>query len=1066
MKTIKLLAWSLALLGSVSFADNFRLEGEKINITPKCKIGVGREFSEGKYVILMEKKSSISGDFKLAKSGKYYVWARTMTYGEKWRTGELSINGQKIGTFGDAVLKDSMKKGSWYWARLEKPIELTAGKISVSVSSPLGMVRLDTLILTDDPAFKPSDDRAELEKVQALPPFSDAPVAENLPVPNGKGENVLLFHGGRPWVAGETSGFLVKSGCRVTALSSVYLNGFGGASIKAFLTDLVEPEAKDGITPAMARLKDYKLVMIASLPTEMQQKIFTPERIARLKEYVRNGGTLMVNFFVPENFGDLLPVRLGPMQPNLDGLKVKRPADKIFRVLPAEWQLLGTYRKAELQSGAEMLAPITDDAGKTVGIFASVKNYGKGKVLFYNEEWARKQGMRQIFSWAYGPALISALAGYVSGIDLHPEATLYPLPAVPARKTHGKLTITVMQPQMQLNESGEKAELSKKNGITEIRFANGIRLEAAGGVVNVFWKDAEIPYLREFRVPELVFSGKLADVDANTAEVKVNASSGKSLSGKWNFEGARLAENGKAVLTYLSENGTKLEWSFKAGTLQLEGREFAAFAEQVTILSSPNWIESLKYNSRYATAENTVGHWTRRMSAYSPPRGYAEFDLSGAKKADTWSWAFFGSGQPFTWIVSPAGIYSEFVDFPVPASPRLQIQPGEKSIQQELTLIAGYRRAPLSLPYVWHAFSPGAERGNNDWMAMYQFQRKFLRGKTGMKDFAVPPTVTWQNVCSPEDIEAALKSAAELGFRRVALPWCPSAIEDIDSEAHRAAYRQVRSYGLMPFPWSAGDYCHGDSEKIFRDHKDWFVRKLDGSMFCYMGNYPVLDLNNPDFRKWYFGKMSNAIREGIGAIYFDMYGAAIGNINYGKPGSEPGMAGALRIMRFFSDRNVMIGVEGQNPLVTDNYWFRQRLYNSFQGKEFAMLMASPSTGNTGDDMALDYFRTSMHGAFTYINVDGYAKKFERTPGEIQKIERMGRLNPLINKAQANVGYPFIRETPFGTLWISEKGGALFFYDAVEELKVELPDGWSIEGVPGNVLKNVKPDSICCLKNHK
>ena len=162
----------------------------------------------------------------------------------------------------------------------------------------------------------------------------------------------------------------------------------------------------------------------------------------------------------------------------------------------------------------------------------------------------------------------------------------------------------------------------------------------------------------------------------------------------------------------------------------------------------------------------------------------------------------------------------------------------------------------------------------------------------------------------------------------------------------------------------------------------------------------------------------------------------------------------------------MIGVEGQNPLVTDNYWFRQRLYNSFQGKEFAMLMASPSTGNTGDDMALDSFRTSMYGAFTYINVDGYAKKFERTPGEIQKIERMGRLNPLINKAQANVGYPFIRETPFGTLWISEKGGALFFYDAVEELKVELPDGWSIEGVPGNVLKNVKPDSICCLKNHK
>ena len=66
--------------------------------------------------------------------------------------------------------------------------------------------------------------------------------AFNVPVPRGKGENVLLFHGSRPWVAGNTAAFLSESGCRVTTLDSKYLDGLGGASIKTFLTDLVEPE--------------------------------------------------------------------------------------------------------------------------------------------------------------------------------------------------------------------------------------------------------------------------------------------------------------------------------------------------------------------------------------------------------------------------------------------------------------------------------------------------------------------------------------------------------------------------------------------------------------------------------------------------------------------------------------------------------------------------------------------------------------------------------------------------------------------------------------------------------
>lgn len=112
---------------------------------------------------------------------------------------------------------------------------------------------------------------------------------------------------------------------------------------------------------------------------------------------MKNGGSLMVNCHVPEALGDLLPVKPGPMQENQENFKVKRPAGEIFSVLPEEWPCLAPFRKAELLSGAELLAPVVDGQGKQTGIFAAVRNYGKGRVLFFNEDWNRKQGMRQIF---------------------------------------------------------------------------------------------------------------------------------------------------------------------------------------------------------------------------------------------------------------------------------------------------------------------------------------------------------------------------------------------------------------------------------------------------------------------------------------------------------------------------------------------------------------------------------------------------------------------------------------------------------------------------------------------
>ena len=278
----RILMFSLILLGSVSFADTWRAEAEDFKNSEGWQQGVGKAHSGGKVMVAVKQGGPLAGDYKLAKAGKYYVWARTMTFGEKWRIGELSINGKIAGVFGDEPLKDGMKKGSWHWVRLANAVELPAGKITFSVKTPKRFARLDSIILTDDANFVPSDERTEIEKVEKLPPFSDLHSAVKLPAPSGNGENVLLFHGARPWVGKNTATFLSESGCRVTLLDSKYLDGLGGASIKAFLTDLVEPKPLDGITPAMERLSNYKLVVITAILPELQKKFFTPERIEKL----------------------------------------------------------------------------------------------------------------------------------------------------------------------------------------------------------------------------------------------------------------------------------------------------------------------------------------------------------------------------------------------------------------------------------------------------------------------------------------------------------------------------------------------------------------------------------------------------------------------------------------------------------------------------------------------------------------------------------------------------------------------------------------------------------------
>jgi hypothetical protein len=883
---------------------------------------------------------------------------------------------------------------------------------------------------------------------------------DDLPKAQGTGPSVLVLAGGRPWVGNGFASMLSKSGCSVTGLSSVWLDGFGGASIKSFLTDLEEPTPKDGITPAFADLSRYKLVVITGMPQQKLELLYTPERIAALRQYVEAGGSLLLGNNTPQSLAELLPVIPGEFQKGHRKCKAKRPASSFFSSLPVEWKLPSPYRAVQLLPEARVLAPILGEDGIEKGILLAEKTIGQGKVIYFNDEWAYRKGVVQLCSWAYGGALMISTAAEALGMPLDAKSAIYHLTPPPERRRHDALRLKISPPELSLEEYPDAAKVSGR----EIAFGGDMRMAVDDtGSIAVHYPGLLAPLIKNLAPPTFTFSEGLVAIDDPSSEAVTVEQKGKAASVRWQLDSI-TTEGPLATLLYKGNEGNELAWHFKAGKLMLDGREFIGIAEAITMQKSNLLLESM--NITFRVALPGAGRRVRRFACYNPPRGYREFDLSGERPVEVRYGGFFGDGQPFSWLVSEQGIFSDFVEKPCCISAHQKVGKGAADVENRLVVRFGHLKAPMSGEFIWHMYSSGAERGNNDWMAMYQFQRENLRRSVGLAAMAPEPLAAHQNTCNEEEIAASLAAARELGFHSYWLPWCPSPIEGLDRDSAKKRYAQVRSAGLIPVAWTAGDYSNGDSEKIFAN-KSWYIHDKDGKLFQYFGKHPVLDLSNPEFRAWYYGVMGRAVEGGLGGVYLDMYGAASGNVNFGTPESHVGIHTMPETFRFFQDKGVSVRIEGQNPLVLDTWWFRRQVYEPFTGREFALVGTAPGTHLVGDGFELDYFRMAMYNSFGIIHTDGYAIGFERVPGEIAAVRRIGALNPRLSRAREHVGFPFVRETPFGTSWISDKGGALFFYDRVSRMTLDLPENWAIEGHDGTELCNVPEETVLLLvnKNH-
>lgn len=867
-------------------------------------------------------------------------------------------------------------------------------------------------------------------------------------------EDLLTFGGGRPFVPKRLAEGLKLAGCTVKLIDSTKLAGFGGASTKVTPGNPLEkePPKADGITPEFARLGNYKAVMFHNFPDGKIREMLTPERVEALKNYVKNGGALILNRQAPAKLGDLLPVKFtGKAVAPQKGLIEERPRHEKFSLLPEKWEALSRYRPCEIVPGAEALSNMLLD-GKTVSVGVAKMNYGKGTVWFFNADWMRFPGLKQFWSWAYGKAFMASLVSAATGVEMNIANTIAKIPQGAPHRQLEKLTLKVTEPV-----SGITPVKSVKQQGALVVFGNGVKLNIRkNGVVEIIYPGATNREKIKMTAPTVQLSGAPERVVGD--EAFIDMSKLKKYHIKWTMSGYKVFDD-RVEISFTGNEGSAIRWVFRAGDMTLDGRKFTGIADNVIVDKMPVLLNSLQFNAVLPPS------FIRRTAVYSRPRGYIEGNLdneNGLKNIGQWQ--MFCGGQPFVYNKFASGLFLEFPATPVPCYVNQRAFVSAKGSSRNLRLILGRLKAPQELPALWHFFSPGEERGNNDFMATWQFVRLNLKSQFGIKTFPLRTCATlYLHGTKLDAVERAVAAAKKYNFSSVYLMFGQCRLEYIASDRAAVYYDIVHKYGMKTHPWSPG-YAASKYEPAYIGKENFYLKNRKGETHSYGGKLPVVDFNNPDFRKWYFGVVDRAASRGLDEIYVDMMGQSSSNVNYAGDSAEPNLKGVIEVFKFWSDRNIPFAIEGMNPLGRDQALFGSNKDANVTGKEFAYVGGTPLTSGDRPAINFDYFRLLMHNATTNIHTDGVAENFDRFPGECAAFERIGRVNAIMNKAFEFVPAPWVRETPCGTVWMGKDTGALFFYDAVKNLKLELPAGWRV--VKGSKLTGIPAESVIFIEKVK
>ncbi len=871
-----------------------------------------------------------------------------------------------------------------------------------------------------------------------------APKFKN-PAWKGKGnDRVLLFHGGRPWQADGTTASMAENGLKVRTISGQNLNGLSGASFEHFVSDKPKLKPIDGITPTFAKLspKMYKLVVFHIIPEKNMSKIFTPENLQKLYEYVDQGGNVLFTINTPIEAEDLLPVTLGSYE-EFDDFYTDRPTTGNFEDYPEKIPVLGRFRNNTLKEGAQALCWIKTPDGDQVTPYIARINIGKGTVTYFNGENVNPRQFKAFSNWAYSNAFFQQVINDCIGKKIGVVKKLARFPETPARPEIAEVNLDIADPV--LNITDNPGNVTVVDNVA--RFADGTVVSVSPeGAAEVTLPGQTFAFIKNAKTPEIRISKKQRVFDDDTAEATNVKESSEAIKLDWKLD-AFYTEGNLLAIKYVAGNSEMVRY-FKAGKMNLNGRIYTGIAEKTVITKSDLLISGIHHKSELNLPDPL---FARRFDCYQPPRGYKDFDMTGKETSKVIA------GQPFKHIVCKNGVFlANGMDIGNGGS--FGREKGAENIYFNVYANVGRIKAPAQSAWYWRWFSEGPERGHNEYLAMYQFQRKILRNLYNLKELPGYPVVRYDYQLKQDEKLAVIAAAAKAGYRFVSPPNPESPIESINTDGNKVIYKWHTDAGVAARIWTAGSYTQGNGTWTYLNHPEWFVRDENGKIMQYFKKYPVIDINNQEFYKWCTAIYKDAIDHGVKWFYRDMDGAASSTINYAMDESPLAAIAQAKVYKYFHDNGARVGVEGMNPLVLDEYWFRAKLYTPMTGIEFAMVGQVPN-GDIIGGLGLDPIRTGMYACFPMYEFSGTAFSFDRIIGEAERGKRVASFVPTFNKALDFVGMPFVQETDFGTVWYGKGGAVMFFWNPVKKLTLNLPDGWKIRGVEGNVLNDVKGDSI-------
>ncbi|MCQ2380615.1 MAG: hypothetical protein MJ025_06830, partial [Victivallaceae bacterium] len=928
----------ITLTGVVAFAlgaASYLTEFESFDCKDPAKAqGWGIANGNG-YVQFHGKNAEIMAKLQLPETGDYYVWVRAWAANDTYRKADLTINGKKIGFFGDG--KPEGAEPGFTWRRSRRRVHFDAGGIDIRAVGQSPYTRFDAMILT-------TGDEKYSGKVENLPHLESVVVGSRSARGNvikaapktGKGAPMLVFCGMRPWMGADFANIFARSGAQVTCVNGPYLDGLGGAPIKQHMVDKVEPRPFDGITPAFEELGNHRLVVFHLFKPELLEKLLTPERIARLKTYVENGGHVLFTRNAPRNCPDIMPVTLGDDVSISEVFHAGRPSGTDFESYPETLPVFGIYREAEAVPGAEVLSTIRDGEGDDVAPYIVRRKIGRGSVTFFNAERSNPKAMKEYGNWVYGASFFASLAGNCAGVKMDASGLVRRPAPIPERKTLGEVSVDVRLPKMAISQTDGTPKVSGNTAV----FADGARLVVRDGRVDFYLPEAKNPLMRDAEIPRILTLGAARSYTSETAEaVGVNDDT-KALELDLRFNGMSTEEN-EVVLRYVGRD-TEMSWRFVSGRFDLDGRTYLGYADRVRIEKCPALIGSVEFSSKLCI-DNPL--FARRFSCYMSPRGYTDADMSGRTDGDTQQWCAFASGQPFEYVAARDGVYLGHISAPFMSNQRLSRKAGADAISD--IHIAGFGRlpAPVASPWYWHWYGTGPENGHNEYIAIYQYMRHSLRRQAGLAELPAYPHTEVSYRVTDEERNEVYEKAAAAGYRFMMRQNPESPVDKLPDTLPWS--KEILAAGMRPYSWSAGSYVQGRDGWVYKTHPEWFARDQKGAVQSYFSTpttagYPVIDINNREFQEWY-RKTVMILIDGakLGWIYRDMDGTASGTVNFALPQSPNGMNSQIGIYRFFHDHDCRVGIEGQNPLVIDQFWYRAPLYTPMAGKEFAMIGTAP-----------------------------------------------------------------------------------------------------------------------------